>query len=236
MYGGSTTWGVSQRDDHTIASELARVAVERGITLDVQNRGLPGFHHWLEAERLAWDLTTNPRPDLVIFYDGVNDRFWQPGLSDPIFDALWDQSGRTEGDPPQGPAGSRVAGPPEPRFGGLLQTEEGVRRYDQAREMSRATAAAAGVPVRYVWQPERYSRDFVASEPHFDTGHENDARRGSQFAWERLADDVIDLHDALTGNTDPIYTDDVHHNELGARLIAEALFERLRPDLEGRAS
>ena len=231
MYGGSTTWGISQRDDHTIASELARVAHENGITVDVQNRGLPGFHHWLEAERFAWDLTTNPRPDLVVFYDGVNDRFWQPALADPIFANLWDRSGRSEGEDPAGPAGSEVSGPPEPRYGGLLQTEEGVRRYDRAREMSRATATATGVPVRYVWQPERYSRPFVGSEPHFDTGHENDARRGSQFAWERLAPDVIDLHDALKGNSDPIYTDDVHHNEVGARLIAEALYDRIAPDL-----
>ena len=68
------------------------------------------------------------------------------------------------------------------------------------------------------------------------SGHENDARRGSQFAWERLAPDVIDLHDALKGNSDPIYTDDVHHNELGSRLIAEALFDRLEPDLRRLAT
>ena len=36
IYGGSTTWGIDQRDDHTIPSELARAAFENGLTVDVE--------------------------------------------------------------------------------------------------------------------------------------------------------------------------------------------------------
>ena len=73
MYGGSTTYGLNQRDDHTIASELARVAHEHGVTIDIDNRGALGHLHWMEAERFAWDLTIEAPPDMVIFYDGVNE-------------------------------------------------------------------------------------------------------------------------------------------------------------------
>ena len=38
MFGGSTAFGQGQRDDHTIASELARVAWEDGIAVDVTKR------------------------------------------------------------------------------------------------------------------------------------------------------------------------------------------------------
>src|SRR5262249_41866374 len=39
VFGGSTVWGVGARDDHTIPSELARVAELRGVALDVVNYG-----------------------------------------------------------------------------------------------------------------------------------------------------------------------------------------------------
>ncbi|MFN8018004.1 MAG: SGNH/GDSL hydrolase family protein [Acidimicrobiales bacterium] len=231
VYGGSTAWGIGQRDDHTIPSELARVAHEHGMTIDVDNRGLPGDHHWIEAERLAYDLTIEPPPDLVVFYDGVNDRWWERGLHDRIFDEIWIQSGRSQGRPPRGRTGSRIMPPPTLDSQGLQLTAEGVRRWDLARKMSKATSKATGVPVRYIWQPERYSRPFEPTEPHFDTRHENDARKASQFAEENLAPDVIDLTRALDRTKGPIYTDDAHHNERGARVIAEAMFAALQDDL-----
>ena len=56
VYGGSTTWGVGQRDGHTIPSELARAAWADGVALEVENRGVGGDAHWEEAQRFAWDL------------------------------------------------------------------------------------------------------------------------------------------------------------------------------------
>ena len=73
VYGGSTTFGLDQRDDHTIPSELARRAAEDGVYLNVVNRGVLGDMHWQEANRFAWDLTVEAAPDLVVFNDGVNE-------------------------------------------------------------------------------------------------------------------------------------------------------------------
>ncbi|MFM7069638.1 MAG: hypothetical protein ACKOYM_09280 [Actinomycetes bacterium] len=73
MYGSSSLFGAGQRDDHTIPSELAKLAWADGIALEVVNRGLSGDQHWQEANRFSWDLSREPAPDLVVFYDGVSD-------------------------------------------------------------------------------------------------------------------------------------------------------------------
>jgi lysophospholipase L1-like esterase len=106
-----------------------------------------------------------------------------------------------------------------------------VERYDRSREVSRTAADAHGVPVRYIWQPTRYTRPLVESEPHNDGPSENYTRRSHALISHFLPDDVIDLSDALSGTDAPLFTDDVHHNELAARLVAEALYEQLEPDL-----
>lgn len=74
MYGGSTTYGEGQRDQHTIASELARLAEADGLPIRAHNRGVRGWVNWQEMllfEQIAADPAT--RPDLAIFYDGANE-------------------------------------------------------------------------------------------------------------------------------------------------------------------
>ncbi len=241
MYGGSTTWGIGQRDDHTIASELARVAHENGLTVDVQNRGITGFTHWMEAERFAWDLTANPRPDLVVFYDGVNEIYSGNGANDfratneaPVDAAAtdnWRNVGRLDGERPEPPSSGEVIDTTDDPLGPVLRSKDSVARYDRARAMSRSVAERTGIPFRYFWQPSRYDRPLIAGEPHWSTSQENDMRRVMQVAAASLPPDVTNLRDVLAEDTGPLFTDDVHHNERGARIVAEALFAELQPDL-----
>lgn len=246
VYGGSTTYGLNQRDGHTIPSELARVAHENGITIDVDNRGQMGHLHWMEAERFAWDLTIEEPPDMVIFYDGVNEGWAASTLNavgagdikpmrDPTTFDLWDDTGRSDQELP-GPPGARFIGTPDDVSlqAGTLEKVM-VERYDRARTLSRTAAQAHGVEVRYIWQPSRVSRPLVESEPHSDAQLENAARASEQYTRALLPDDVIDVADALRGSREPLFTDDVHHNETASRLIAEAIYERIGDDLESMA-
>lgn len=243
LYGGSTTFGLGQRDEHTIASELARVAWEHGIALDVDNRGVVGDVHWQEANRYAWDVATYGPPDGVVFYDGINDTSATQTLVndrtgdryaavDFQNDDFWRRY--LEQNPPDEPPQREGASVPTPStvveydYGELLMT-----RYDRARKMSAATSAVHGTPTFYVWQGTRLSRPPVPGEPRSD---DDFARERDRLIESVVPSDVINLVGVFRSTREPLFYDDQHHNELGARIVAEALFERLRPDLEAMAA
>jgi hypothetical protein len=244
MYGGSTTYGLNQRDEHTIASELARAAHADGIRLEVQNRGVLGYLHWLEAERFAHDLIVDEAPDAVLFYDGANETWATSVLdsrragdsrfpADPTLTDVWGYTKRSEGSPPDGPPGARVIGWERGvTFDMTSRAQTTVQRYDRARRLSRASAARYGITALYAWQPTRVSRELVPSEPHGDAQQEVYSRTLDQLQRTHLPADVIDLVDVFDGVPGPIFTDDVHHGERGARIVAESMWKRIRTVVE----
>lgn len=242
MYGGSTTFGLDQRDEHTIASELARVASEHGIILDMSNRGLPGFLQWMEGEHLSWDLSQEAAPDLVIMYDGVNDAWSTNGvnqtggdrkaMTDPTSVDLWNSSGRSDPPPPPSPPGAALGHVrSRPSVNGIAYAHLVIDRYQRARQLSQMVAAEHHVPIRYFWQPTRFSRPLVPSEPHYDTDRENGSRLDQQLVADLMPKDIPTMEDTFDGTTEPLFVDDVHHNERGARLVAEKLYALLAPEL-----
>lgn len=75
MFGGSALWGTGARDDHTIPSEVARLAEHDGQVWEVINYGESGYVIWQEAILLAQLCAAGNRPNAVVFYDGANDVF-----------------------------------------------------------------------------------------------------------------------------------------------------------------
>ena len=73
VFGGSAAFGVGQRDEHTIPSDLARLAAADGIRIRVVNFATPAYVAWQEALQLRTELARRPDPDLVIVYHGAND-------------------------------------------------------------------------------------------------------------------------------------------------------------------
>jgi len=73
LFGGSTLWGTGARDDFTIPSVLARELQEKGFRAEVTNFGESGYVTTQEVLTLLLQLRQGGRPDLVIFYDGIND-------------------------------------------------------------------------------------------------------------------------------------------------------------------
>ncbi|MES2177504.1 MAG: SGNH/GDSL hydrolase family protein [Gemmatimonadota bacterium] len=71
FFGGSTAWGWLQRDSFTIASEMARRFSSANVR--VTNFGVPGFVFTQELLELQLQLRAGHVPDVVVFYDGVND-------------------------------------------------------------------------------------------------------------------------------------------------------------------
>jgi lysophospholipase L1-like esterase len=73
MLGGSSLWGFGARDDHTIPSLIARALDERGVRVQIRNLSEIGYVNTQETIALVRELQQGYRPDVVLFYDGVND-------------------------------------------------------------------------------------------------------------------------------------------------------------------
>ncbi|WP_165229925.1 SGNH/GDSL hydrolase family protein [Aquisphaera insulae] len=73
LLGGSSLWGFGSRDDQTIPSWIARKLHDRGIQVEIRNLAEIGYVSTQEVVALLRELQAGYRPDVVIFYDGVND-------------------------------------------------------------------------------------------------------------------------------------------------------------------
>ncbi|MBI4166755.1 MAG: SGNH/GDSL hydrolase family protein [Acidobacteria bacterium] len=74
--GGSTAWGMSVPDSATIPSDLSRMLnVNADGCFQVFNLGVSGYVSNQEIVYLVQELKAGRRPDIVIFYDGVNDAY-----------------------------------------------------------------------------------------------------------------------------------------------------------------
>jgi hypothetical protein len=239
IYGGDGAFGFEQRDEHTIASELVRVAARHGITLDVTNRGVPEQLHWRAALRFAWDLTGNRAPDLVLFYEGAEEvaaalQLTKKDLGDvrapyePLNENLYDDLEHVPAVPPSVPAGSsnyvgwpRVSDADRNDAGALAAT-----RYVRSLQLSDDSAAAAGIPVRYFWQPTRFAQTGASA------ASDQPEAKAFDEAAKLLPPRVTDLTPVVNGRRERLFADDTNLDEAGAALIAEAMFSSLRPELQ----
>ena len=74
MFGGSAVWGVGAPDHETIPSHLAALLNGAiGIESNIRNLGRRGYVSTQEVIYLMRELQAGRRPDVVVFYNGVND-------------------------------------------------------------------------------------------------------------------------------------------------------------------
>ena len=105
-----------------------------------------------------------------------------------------------------------------------------LRGVDRAARL----AASYGFDAGFFWQPSVYTRELVKEEEPLTSiaGYNADAwRAATRVMRSRLTPPVVDLSRVLDGVREPVMYDVAHTNEQGARLVAAALYERLRPDL-----
>jgi hypothetical protein len=252
FFGGSTTFGLGQRDLHTIPSELARMAWEDGFAVDARNYGVPSEMLWREANTFAWELEHQKAPDVVVFYDGANefDLSLRANVNgclsrsgppvDPSLDRLRERDAARFGaggeDPDAGPGGARV-----------LKSCDGVQRdvedvvdfaaehYRRSKHLSRIFAEAHHVDAHWFWQPSLFTRPWVAGEPRPPVADDEWSTKWWSLVRTRLPGDVVDLSDSLDRVLTPVFYDNVHHNEAASQIIARAIYRHLRPAI-ARAS
>jgi hypothetical protein len=250
FFGGSAMFGLGQRDEHTIPSEFARVAEDAGVPVEVHNLGFPRWLAWQELHHLEQVLAEGMRFDLLVFYDGYNELHFQslghsphpthvgagafdvlsqgfheqsetePGFLDGLADLREDYA-RNSGlvrlgrhllaDEPA--AVVELRGPPgSPE----QQAAAALDIYARAQARIAGIADREGIPVRFFWQPSRSGRTAAVAD--------------------RLPASVTDLTHLFDGREDEVYIDDVRTDEPGARIVAEAMWAELRPEIEEQAS
>lgn len=241
FFGGSTMFGIGQRDEHTIPSEIARLAEDDGLAVVPVNFGVPAYVTRQEAILFQHLLTRRPAPDLVVFYDGLNDlglQFQRAGQGDVDLDrpsilgaetfeqVLVDAGVVASREPPDPPEGDRSDE--------VFRTT--AEHYRDGVEMATWAANANRIPIRFFWQPQALTKQpSLADTPLFDRlGIDPTTQPATSARIAAVAEEVgvIDVTDALDGVEVPVYLDAGHTNELGASVIARVLYGHLRPLLD----
>ncbi|MGN6694486.1 MAG: SGNH/GDSL hydrolase family protein [Aquihabitans sp.] len=231
--GGSAAFGIGQRDDHTIASMLARDAAKDGIDLRVLNLAVTGYVSWQETGRIRRELTRRDKPDLIVIYHGSNDLATLSRRATDGVEPL---------DRPGNMLDLHAPGLEAPAHGKRIDDPERIADAGITilREEARATAAAAeaaGAHVATVWQPSlwsgepnRWDRQVIEANglypDYLDRMHEVEDRVVAALPG------VIDLRTSLDDAQGPTFFDSVHTNEAGAAIVAAALWKQLRPQVE----
>lgn len=225
FFGGSSMYGIGQRDDHTIPSVVARLAAADGIRLEVVNFGVAGYVRWQEAGLFHRLLRDRPRPDLVVFYDGINDA------------TLYCRQ-RAEGIDPatRGLIMGQPGGPPPPSPAADCLTDPVASGRELAGILADQLGATDAIPVVLVFQPTIQTKrhDPVDAPVVARTGADPVDRAAKGRLQRTLAAETagaLDLTGALDGQHRPTLFDWAHTNERGAAVVARAMYRGLEAQL-----
>lgn len=251
FFGGSTMFGFSaQRDLHTIPSEVVRLAERDGVAIEAHNFGSPGYVNMQETLLAAQLLASGQRPDLIVFYDGTNDTavpfqqaFGDIGIPGDPSDIVAYSYRRLLAGQLTGTAEPPAPLAPVPELGRPPQAEAIIAAlvdtYGRGIELATALGDQYGIPVVHFWQPDLFNKDeLVAGEDvlldrlGMDQFEYDAIARLSRAILPRLPGAAVDLSDAFDGVEEPLLTDQAHTNELGAHLVAEAMYAHLSGTLE----
>lgn len=256
VLGGSTVWGMGARDEGTIPAFLARAL---GPEVRVENLGQVGYNSTQGFLTLLERLQAGRRPDVVIFYDGVNEvlpalklgrvgvpldvprrelefNLTRPGeLPRLLFAAAQGvlQASKLArwvlGPTPAKPA-VRVEDPD-------ATAGEIVDAYAANVRAGQGLAARYGFAAQFFWQPTVF--DKRARSPDEAAAAQRRAAFAPLYAATAarvraaLGEEVVDLTDVFGDDATPVFFDFCHLAEAGNRRVADAIAPRVRAALEG---
>jgi lysophospholipase L1-like esterase len=255
-FGGSTMFGYGQRDDHTVASYLAKELNRRGLRSTVLNFGVPGDTLWIETRKLEGELLagSNP-PDLVVFYDGVNEYGAQELLgakgragTPPL--AAFEDAGMYDGFARAQAVINRFVTPNQgietdmygPDAGATNSIDATATQYRRSIESSRRLIESYGTEAVWFLQPVRATRARGVPAENSEKDVLSDDR--SRQAFAAMAEEgrgakangvtFVDLRAAMDAESGPVFYDGIHTNERGAELVATAMAPQVLAVLNDR--
>jgi lysophospholipase L1-like esterase len=258
FFGGSTTFGEGQRDEHTIPSEVARLAQAAGTPIRVENFGQRGWVIWQELLQLERQLAVQEAPDLVVFYDGANEinTIAEQGGEQPTVYNADDHRATIEGGVVDAASGevvrdeslgrqvwdwwrkrslvAEIARQARGAVEGRAAAEE-VAQGDAGTDLSdEAKAAAVPAAVDVYVRGREVVLDLASDhdvEPAFFWQAEADSvsedspmRQAARLVGEPTIDLSLTFQDVAL---EDVFIDGGHTNELGAQMVAEAMWVHL---------
>lgn len=254
-FGGSTMWGDGARDPYTIPSWLSKMIHNDSLPpVQITNFGNSAYLRTHENILLMKELQKGHIPDIVIFYDGVNDAIscgfhHAPGIPQSAINRS--KEFNVQGDrrrllsmlirasftvrlirqmlPRQ---------PFEPQetvdYKGL--TASFVEHYRQSLNITDALAKAYGFICLNYWQPVIYTKEHLTNmdqviiddipyyQPYFQAFYQG-IREDVGLNNRKNFRDISFLLD----DTTQYYYDLCHISEEGNRLIAEEMYPEVKP-------
>ena len=173
-------------------------------------------------------------------FEAVADAYWDQAGSRRVYDAVDELVNGSDAPKTQFAAGvqqhATSDAPADPQ--NIQAAKNAVAIQKQAARLAAAVAAGQNADSAFFWQPNAFTKQLLPDEQaytHLDLYEAErwvpavtEARkllRGSRF---------VDLGNALDAASTPVLWDFVHTNEEGARLVAAAMLDNLRPKLEQR--
>ncbi|NRG18321.1 hypothetical protein HPQ64_11535 [Rhizobiales bacterium] len=254
LYGGSTMWGTGANDETTIPSYVA----QKSPNLKAYNFGETGYISHQSFNRFFESYSAGFRPDIVVFYDGVNDVWNRCRREHGSYSHAREQEIRTFLANRREASFMDVVGPMNDLAGRVKRTLASRKRvaegpYDCQEDPEKAERIARNL--LYDWRlmkdlVEGYGGQFVAIlQPHAYISKSRidylslDPRLGEEYAavyprvvdliateFQDLQKNFLDLRTALDRD-EAFYIDWCHLSPNGNEIIASHIVERL--DQEG---
>ncbi len=253
MFGGSTMWGTGVRDAFTIPALVASELQRDGVNAEVTNFGETGYVSTQSLIALLLQLRAGSRPDVVVFYDGVNDTFSAyeqqlPGLPQN------ERNRFSEFNLSQ-------AGPARHIRLLLRDIADGLATVNLTKRLLRGLGAAGSAPIpsrpdsltglvvtTYLsnmellqalgehyhfeplayWQPTLFQKSWLTKYERFERAKVPEFEAFFEKTYSRMkscthCDMVHDLSQVFSDWRDPVYVDWMHLGERGNAVIARRI-------------
>lgn len=251
MFGGSTLWGTGARDEGTIPSLLAKELCRAGKHVEVINFGESGFQSTQEMIRLLLELNKANTPDVVVFYDGVNDVF--SSYQDNVAGFPQNTQNRREDFNSRYrlrvrdlwkflPSTRKVVDKiREELNGNQVRTEalndtlalETAKLYFNNLKIVKFLGNDYGFKSLFFWQPSLSTKSHLSLEEKNKLEHEKSLDQSYVRVRDRvtLSSEVINLTEIFDAYTSTIFIDWAHTTEEGNAIVAKAMATALLTSL-----
>lgn len=258
MFGGSTLWGTGARDEFTIPSFVSKKLNAKNVDVWVTNMGEGGYVSTQEVIALMLELRKGNVPDLVVFYDGINDtdsafqqgiagiplqennrkaefnQFnWRGGILEKS-SLYWSvymvvDYARFLAQPRQAPANLQAYANQE-LASSVLDT------YVANMQIVESLAQSYAFPVVFYWQPVLSNKRNLSqfeNRKFIRYGgiglFQQMDRSLDQRSLAQSHSDFHDLRDAFDDHSETIFIDFFHISEAGNERIADLIIQTLPP-------